>query len=64
MNNFFMHTYGSDNLTLMSYTKAILNHILSPLHVYCRLRDCKIDKIKAGKITKAYEVYIYNKMRR
>jgi len=61
--NRFTHSYGATNLNPLTYVKAGLNHILNPLHVYSRLRDCKVDKATARKIVKGYEICIYNPLR-
>ena len=36
-----------------------LEHLLNPLHIYCRLRDLKIEKQKAKRMAKHYEI-VYN----
>ncbi len=34
-------------------------HWLSPLHVFCRLKDCGLDTMQAAKWAARYERYVY-----
>jgi len=64
MNKIFSHSYGATSLNPLTYVKTSLNHVFNPLHVYARLLDCKVNRSMASKIIKAYEVNVYNPLRR
>jgi hypothetical protein len=39
--------------------KEDIRHIMNPLHVYCRLRDCKIPKPFAVRVCTWYENHLF-----
>ena len=47
----------------MAALKLALDHILNPLHVYCRLRDFGVRTPTARVISRAYERWLYRTLR-
>lgn len=39
--------------------RGAAEHILNPLHVYCRLCDCGVEKRRALRIARRYEGAVY-----
>lgn len=39
----------------MRHMRRLLVHLLNPLHVYCRLRDCGLGPERARRLCGAYE---------
>lgn len=42
--------------------KTKIQHLLNPLHIYCRLRDLGISKQKCNKLCRLYEKHIVKKL--
>lgn len=43
----------------MDTVKKCLQHMLNPLHVFCRLREAGLSSGLARHISRAYEVCVY-----
>ena len=43
----------------MNRLRRILQHLLNPLHVYCRLRDFGVGSLKARRVCLSYERIVY-----
>lgn len=42
--------------------RQLFQHVLNPLHVYCRLCKFGVDSMQAQKISSAYERWIYKRL--
>jgi hypothetical protein len=42
--------------------KPILQHMLNPLHIYCRLRQCGLGPRRAQQMCLAYERFFYRRL--
>lgn len=43
----------------MNRLRRALQHLLNPLHLYCRLRDCGIGSLRAQRLCASYEKLVY-----
>jgi hypothetical protein len=46
----------------MNSLRNFLQHKLNPVHMYCRLMDFGLDKVRARKMCSVYERYFYSVM--
>lgn len=43
----------------MNILRRALQHLLNPLHLYCRLRDCGVENRRAQRMCASYERLLY-----
>lgn len=43
----------------MTRLRRALQHMLNPLHIYCRLREFGVGSLKAQRVCGAYERFVY-----
>ncbi|SHN54971.1 hypothetical protein [Desulfovibrio litoralis] len=43
----------------MTKVRNYLQHVLNPLHIYCRLRSCGLDTKTALRISTVFERFFY-----
>ena len=46
----------------MNTLRNFLQHTFNPVHMYCRLMDIGLDKVRARKMCRVYERFIYSVM--